>query len=256
MKFMMVLLFSSVAFSQVILIPDQTVDFNRYQKACGKEGYLCTMKYNLEQVRQMETPQFNELVNQLDYSSETFRNDFVSNFFKIAKEESLSLEQIEILQKIIEQLKEFSDQQRQKQFNFVEKQLNELVALVKVNELTELPAEYLIVFQKPVPLSFIKNLKPNYFKMKIFRSSYQSPIDSGETFVAGLCESAQIHPSLQNKKWQIESEKVCGFAEHFSQARKSTGDFMVRHQTGLITAGLVLVGTAILMNNYELKFTF
>ena len=256
MKFILILFFSSVAFSQVILLPDQTIDFKKYQTACSKEGYICTMKYNLGQVEQMETPKFNELINQLDYSSETFRNDFIPNFFRIAKDESLSIEQIEILQKIIDQLKQFSDTQRQKQFTFVENQLGELVTLVKAAELSDLPAEYLIIFKKAVPISFLKNLKPTFFKMKIFKSSFKSPLDSADPFVSGLCDSATIHDSLQNKKWQIESEKVCGFAEHFIQAKKSTGDFMVRNQSGLITAGLVIVGAAILMNNYELKFTF
>ncbi len=256
MKFFFLLFLTQISFAQVLLLPDQTVDFKQYRTSCEKEGYLCTTQFQLQYVKSLETPQFDDFVNQLDYSSDTFKNEFIVKFFKILKEESISVDQIDMMVKIIQQLKEFSDVDKKKQFTLLEQQLNGLIQLIKENQLTELPENYLIVFKTAVPSDFLKYLKPPFFKVKFYNSVFNKVLGEDASFVDGVCKSVQVHPSVINKKWQIESERACGLSEHFSRATKSTGDFVEKHQAGLITTGIVLVGAAILMNNYEIKLTF
>ena len=197
------------------------------------------------------------LLNQLDYSSESFRSQFLVNFYSLLKEESLSLEQAEMLLKILQQTKDFSDTPKQKNFQTLENQLNELIKLVKASELTELTAHYLIVLKKPVAVDFQKKWRSEFFKVKTLKIEFNRTLEvENHPLVQGECEQAEVHPSLQTAKWQIESETRCGFIEHLSAAQTSTAEFMGEHKNALITTGLVLVGAAIFLNQYEVKLNF
>ena len=243
MKILLSILFvSHSTWAQVLLIPDSKIDFEKYRLNCQKEGYTCTMPYFLQKAQQDGSPRFDELLNQLDYSSETFKSQFLSQYYLILKEDSLSLEQAEILLKIIQQLS---------QFERLEKQLEELIGLVKSSEISELTAHYQIVLKKPVSDMFKKNWRPEYFKVKVFNVAFNKSIDNFD-LVDGECEKARLHPSLQVSKWQIDSKKHCGFAEHFAVAT----NIVKENKTGFVATGLILIGAAIFINQYEVKFTF
>lgn len=242
MKFIIAVLFSQMTWAQVLLIPDSKIDFEKYKAHCMKEGYLCTMPFLLQQAQQADAKNFNELLNQLDYSSEKFKADFLSNFYSVLKNDDLSIEQAEMLLKILQQINQFPIQ---------ETQLLELIKLVKASEITELPAHYQIVLKTPVSEEFSKNWRPEFFKVKILNAQFNKTFED-QALVQGECENARLHPSVQNLKWQIDADKLCGFSEHLSVAKEK----IIEHKTGLITTGLVLVGAALFLNQYEVKFAF
>lgn len=242
MKFLFALFFSQMTWAQVLLVPDSKIDFEKYKSHCTKDGYLCTMPFLLQQAQQADSKKFDDLLNQLDYSSQAFRSEFLSNFYSILKNDSLSIEQAEMLLKILQQLNQFQTQ---------ETQLIELIKLVKTSEITELPAHYQIVLKKPVSEDFKKNWRPEFFKVKILNVEFNKTIEN-QALVEGECENARLHASLQNLKWQIDADKLCGFGEHLAVVTEK----IVEHKTGLLTTGLVLVGAAVLFNQYEVKFTF
>ncbi len=266
MKSLIVLMISQVAWGQILLVPDPTVLFDDYKNHCVKVGYVCTMTFALQKAEQMDSPKFNLLINELDYSSELYREQFLSHLFKSIREENLSIDQIEISIKILEKMREFSDAKMQKNYQLVENQLNELLNLVKSNELTELPERFLIILKKPIAINAVKKWSLDQLKFKIDLVDFnRAPFEiklagddkkNGEQLVTGFCDGTVIHPSIQAEKWSIDSDTPCGFAAHFSKMKNSAANMISDNKYTLFTAGLIVVGASIFLSQYEVKFNF
>lgn len=253
---MLTLAWAPFCFSQVLLIPSPDRNFDIYKANCQKQGYTCTTNFFLEQVQKQETPQFDLLIDELDYSSKEFRDGLSDRILKVIKTEMISVEQVEILLKLLEQAQAFTEAKKNKPFQMIEKQLQENLRFVQNEEIKELPAEYLIILKKAVPSKAGQKLQTGFLKMKLEKIKYNRAVSSSDFLVQGDCKNEVLHPIVQNLKWQMDREKACGFTEQIGRVSSTTSDFISKNKTSLMTVGIVAVGAALLLNNYEIQFAF
>lgn len=247
--------------AQVLLVPDSKMEFSNYRQKCKKDGYFCTFDYQLQQIRLRETPLLNQLLENLDYSSEAFRNELAQKSLMILKSEQLSIEQVEILIKVVEQTKNLQLTQNSKALQNIETQMREMLEQVQHEQLNELPAEFLVAFKKPLPLNFLKNKKVFFLKIETSKIEFNKTVKDSQTIetknlVTGDCENALVDTSLQQLKWQIASNQVCSLQQGLSQVQTSTFNFIEKNKNPLLVTGLIVLGAAILMNNYEVTLNF
>lgn len=242
--------------AQVLLVPAKDVGFEKYKEQCTKTGYTCTTNYFLEQIQKQETPLFDSLLNDLDYSSAKFCDELPKRILKILKEEQISIEQVEMLQKLIEQAKEFSGTAALKQLQVIEKQIKDNRQLVQAENNVDLPESFLIVFKTALAVKSEKKFKADLFKLKTIRIEFNQTPETRQDLVMGDCQNEVLHSSIQDLKWQVVREKSCSFSEQFSRVSASTSNFISQNKTSLLVVGALAVGAAVLMHNYEVQFSF
>jgi hypothetical protein len=271
MRFTLIFIFIFIGkqitcFAQTLLVPDQSASFDQYKIHCQKEGYLCTMNEDLRKKQHSENLIFNEFVNRLDYGSEEFKKLFVQDLINILEKEVLSVEQLEICLQIIQQMKVFNfPTQDLKRLNLMEKELQSIYDLIIQNELHDLPAAYFILFEKPIAIEELKKIRITFLKIPVFKSEFNrtlSPtsmrflqLTPNEPLLTGRCETVRPHPSIETLKWQAFHGDTCSFSENFNEISNSTGRFINKNKT-LLTFGAVVLGAALFLNQYEVKWTF
>lgn len=256
LNFGLILILSHTVKAQTLLVPASDLAFEKYKEYCVKPGYICTMNSFYEQLQNQPTPLFDLLLNDLDYSSEKFSNELASRILIILKKEMISIEQVEILSKITSQVKDSMTPQKSKQLLAIEKQLNENIDLIKQENLIDFPESFSIVHKKAVSKKFEKKLNTDFFKTKSEHIHFNRALSSSEFLTTSDCGQEILHPSVQNEKWQVLREKACHFSEQFARASTHTVDFITENKNTLITVGLIAIGAAVLMNNYEVQFSF
>lgn len=256
MKSLFILFLSSFSYAQVLLVPSADRGFETYKTNCEKPGYLCTTSFFLEQAQKQATPQFDLLIDEIDYSAKEFRENLPDRILKVLKSEMISIDQVEILLKLIEQTQIFMDAKKLKTLQAIEKQLQENRSWVQAEESKELPSEFIIVFKKALPLKDLRKFQTSFLKPKLDSVTFNRATSSTEYLAIGDCKSEVMHSSIQNLKWQMDREHTCDFADQFSQVSSSTSNFVSNNKTTLITVGLVAIGAALLLNNYEFEVSF
>ena len=254
MKFLLMLisyLCAHTLHAQVLLLPTTDRNFELYREQCQKEGYLCTTNYLLDQLQKRPTPQFDLLLEELDYSSKEFCNELVTRSLKILRTEMISAEQAEILVKLLNQAKSFVNAQNLKPLQAIEKQLQEDLDLVQRTNLKELPAEFIVVFKKPV-----SRFQSGFLKDKIEKIHFIQSLSTHENLVSGICGNEQVHSAVQDIKWQIDRESSCGFSNQIANLSRSSTSFVKENKNALLVGSLIAVGAVILLNKYEVEVSF
>lgn len=251
-------LFLSVQLShaEVLLVPSADRSFGLYKEACQKNGYTCTMNHHLAELQNQATPQFDLLLQDLDYSSPTFCEELATRILNILKTEMISVEQVEILLKILEQAQNFLTSQKTKPLLAIAKQLRENLQLIKSEEIKDLPAEFLVLFKKALPLATTTKIQTGFLKTKIEKIDFRKVLSSEELLITNTCDNENVHSSIQRIKWQSDRENVCRFSEQWDRVSSSTSHFISENKGTLITVGVIAIGTALLLNNYEVQIAF
>jgi hypothetical protein len=244
------------AIAQILLVPESTTDFENYQKACHKEGYICIMDYQIEIIKKEESKNLNDFLNQLDYSSIEFKKNFIQKVLNLIKSEQLSPDQIEMLAKVITQTKDFLETQERKQLSLIENQIQESLAFVRAHELKEPASQIMMIFKTPLSIKYLKKFKSNLLRLNWIQIDFNKSLLSQNDLIMGSCENSKIDESLENVKWQAYSTQSCGLTAEFSKIQKSSSSFLSENKNTLITTGIVLVGAALFFNKYEVKFNF
>lgn len=242
--------------ADTILVPDLNVSFELYKEHCAKPGYICTTNFNLERIQNQSTPQFDLLLNDLDYLSENFRKDLAGRSLNILKNEMLSVEQIEILLKLLEQAQDFSSGDKIKQLQTIKRQLEETLQLLQNNPLPELTESFFVVFKRPTSEKNFKKIDQQTLRIKAAKIDFNRDSETRLAFVQGQCELAQVHSLFQNEKWLIDSNQNCHFSQTITKAATLTSEFVQEHKTALVITGLAAVGAALLLKNYDVQFSF
>ncbi len=237
--------------AQVLLVPTADRNFDNYLKQCQKEGYICTTTYMLERLVQQPTPQFDLLIEELDYSSKEFCNDLANRTLKILKTEMISIEQAEILIKVVNQAGNFVLPQFLKPLQVIEKQLQEDLDHVQKANLRDLPDEFTVVFKKPVRI-----FKSNFLKEKTEKIKFTQTLTTQENLISGSCGNEKIHSTIQDVKWQIYSEDSCGLSYQLANFSKSSSIFVKENKKAFLIGSVIAIGAVILLNKYEVEFTF
>lgn len=242
--------------AQVLLVPSADRDFEVYNEHCRKEGYFCTTKYFLETLQNSATPQFDLLIEELDYSSAEFCAQLASRSLRILKAEMISVEQVEILIKLLGQAKNFVGSQQVKSLQTIEFQLREHLDLVQKASLKELPAEFIVVFKKPLATHLAGKFQSAFLKEKIEKINFTQTLFSHESLALGNCGNENVHPSIQEIKWQIDHEKACGFSNQVTQISRASSNFIKENKNSLLVGSVIAIGAVLLLNKYEVQVTF
>lgn len=237
--------------AQVLLLPSPDRNFELYHEQCRKEGYLCTTNFLLETLQKRPTPHFDLLIEELDYSSKEFSNELANRALKILRAEMISTEQVEILIKILNQARSFVTTQNLKPLLAIEKQLQEDLDFVENSYLKELPAEFTVVFKKPVA-----KFQSAFLKEKIEKIKFTQTLSTQETLISGTCGNENVHSSIQGMKWQIDLENPCGFSKQIANLSRSSTAFVKENKNALLIGSVVAVGAVLLLNKYEVEVSF
>lgn len=242
--------------AQVLLLPTADRHFELYREQCQKEGYLCTTNFLLDTLQKLPTPQFDLLLEELDYSSKEYCNGLTKRVLNILKTEMISIEQVEILIKLLGQAKSFVASQNLKSLQAIEVQLQEDLALVQKVNLKELPAEFIVVFKKPLPLNLHSKFRSTFLKEKSERIKFTQALLQQENLVSGACGNENIHSSVQDVKWQIDHENTCGFSSQVVNLSRSSANFVKENKNSLLIGSVLAISAVLLMNKYEVEFSF
>ncbi len=252
--------------AQILLVPDQQISYEKYLEKCHLSNYKCTMSFDLETVQNKSTPLFDQLIEKLDYLSEEFQTSFTNQIIPILNSEALSFDQIEIVLKIIGQIKN-SNQNKivLKKLNLIESELNSLYDFSQKNELKELNAAFVILFKKAVDPTSFQKVKTLFLKVPLFYSRFNNLLSQqdssknltlkNEPLMTGHCENAKLLPQIENLKWQAVENEDCHFFQTINPFSSTAENRFIQPKNLLVT-GAVLLGAALLLNQYEVKFEF
>ena len=265
MIFILLSLFVSgqVSLADVVLIPHPRSSFAAYRESCEKASYICSDKYFIDIYYQKETPQFDELINSIDLSSTVWVQTFSKSLTKILQAEMISEVQLEMVLKLVAQVKEIVSNKNQ--ISMLEAELKRIKDyLAKTTESS--PSENFIIFFKRkmtekdflVFKSTLVNIPAvwlHYSSMpKMFSAQSRLPKNS-EDLLSGRCETAQLNKNLNLTGWQAYTSESCSLTEDFSAVSKTVTTHITENKKWWI-AGAVVVGAAILLNRYDLQFQF
>lgn len=252
-------------FSQatVLLLPDTNISFSSYQEKCIKGGYQCTYNYLQNWVVSQPTPLFDNFINSVDLSTSQFRQTALSQLQNILMEEMISEDQLDLILVFIKQLRE--ENNLNNKISLLEKSLLQTKELLQnTKPLNQLDYEYyIIVMKKPIPKSNIKKLSMSLLRLPYYEINFRqfpqlikkNKSLASENLVQGFCEKAQVHELVQSENWQIQHEKSCSFNEQIRTMTSATSAKIIENKNWILT-GALLIGAAVLMSQYEVKFQF
>ncbi len=258
------LLFSGFFSSaDVILLPEKNVPFSVYRAACEKPGYVCTDKYFFDQITTKETVQFDELVNLIDLSSSVYLQSFTKNLTLVLQKEILSEEQLEMAIRLTSQIKELIANKNQ--ISLLETELKQMKEFLEKSAPPGQVSSFVVLFKRKVSEEDFKKLKSTMIKFSAVRLDFASlPVDIStrqkqsaktEALLNGACEKAQLNSAITLVGWQPYSSERCSLAESLSVASKSVTTSFIENKKWWVT-GAVIIGAAILLNQYEVQFQF
>ncbi|MBC7741964.1 MAG: hypothetical protein H7061_07195 [Bdellovibrionaceae bacterium] len=251
------------SFADMLLVPEQAATFNLYQAACLRPGYLCTNLYTLDQNVKKETPLFDELINSVDLSSKIYLQKFNKDFLNILQKEMLSEDQLELTLKLISQVKDLIENKNQ--LASIENDLKAVKEVLSKAPDVSQSERFVIFFKKPVAESDFKKIKTTLLKMPAVVVQFnQVPQDFNTRqalrpvaipVLTGQCEKAELAKELIVTAWQPYHAQNCSLTESFSAATMAIGSTMSQNKKWLIT-GALIIGAALLLNQYEVQFQF
>lgn len=259
-----IFLFSGIfAKADVLLLPEQNVAFTTYREACEKPGYKCTDTYFYEQINQKETPHFDELINAIDLASNVYVQAFAKNLAQVLQKEMLSEDQLEMAIRLTSQVKEQIN--NKSQISLLETELKQTKEVLERAPLVAVAESFVIFFKRKISTSDFKKIKPvltqfpvvyfNFSSIPLESATRQKVLVTPEAILTGECESARLNPLLNITSWQPLAASRCSLTESFSVATQSVGTSLVENKKWWIT-GAVVIGAAILLNQYEVQFQF
>ncbi|MBC7464685.1 MAG: hypothetical protein H7256_01720 [Bdellovibrio sp.] len=255
---------TNTVFAETILVPDSSVSFEDYSAKCRIEGYTCTQKFFYDEQLQKPTPQFDALIDSIDLSDKNFVLTLPKNVQNILQKEMVSIEQLEMMMRLLEQTHDQSkDLKAVKQLMDELKYVQSSLPTDKNFNLNQ--EKFVIFFKKVFTAEAFKQVKKSYLNLPYTDVSFNSiPVFSAtkgksfaarENLVTGVCENAAINGNVNLSQWKVMSEKSCGWSEGFN---KSTSGITstIKENKGWFITGAVLIGAAILASQYEVKFQF
>ena len=221
---------------------------------CVGEGYICTQKFFFEQASSKPTPLFDQLIDSIDLTDKNYVSQLPTAIKNVLQAEMISTEQLEMLARLLEQVQnETKDTQGVKQL------LNEVTyiqnTLVSAKNADLNQEKFVIFFKKAFTISDFNKIKKSYLHLPSVEIAYNTLPNTSENLITGICENAHLNEQMQVTSWKVMSEKTCSWSESFG---KSTAGFTstIKENKGWIITGAVLIGAAILVNQYEVKFQF
>lgn len=249
----LLLSYNSLSYSKTLLLPEPNYDFNIYLAKCQKEGFICTHDYFLSEALNKPTPQFDVLINSIDLSSDIFIQNFSKKIALIINTEMISLDQLDMILKLIEQVKPLLVNKIQ--IEFIESELIYLKNTLLESPNMSVHNEFVIVFKKPVSPSFFKKLKTILVKPFSLLIQYDKVPQTANSLFSGDCETAKINEAITIEHWQTLSIKSCSISESIKNTTNHLINKVDENKNSLLL-GALAVGAILYLNKYEISFQF
>lgn len=258
-SFLFALLSNDTIFAQTLIIPDSTVSAETYAEKCELEGYLCIGTFQFKNIVVEETPLFDSFIDSLDLSSKTFLATLPKKIQSILQDEVISTDQLEMLVRLLEQTQTEQSRMLLNELNFVTKLIQKEQRVVNFNQ------DFVVFFKVPMKKANLQKIKKSLIAFPYHEVTYNREIlrklttskqtELADYLVTGSCENAVTSVANDSVKWKILSEKSCGWSKSLTQ---TTGTIYktAKQNKGWIATGALLIGAALLANQYEVKFEF
>lgn len=242
----LLLILATKSHAGTLLLPEPHYDYEAYIAKCQKEGFICTTEFFLTDFQKKPTPQFDAFIDSIDLNSDLFIQNFSKNLSSIIKNEMISEEQLNMLLKLIEQVKTLLA--NNKQLELIESDLLYFRKAIETDFLKTFPDQFIILFKKPLSVSQFKKLNPVFIRPIHTIIHYDQVPQSQTPLFTGLCENVKISELLQLEKWQVLHSKSCSFSETISQG--------VSENKNKLIWGAVALGALLYLSKYEISLQF
>lgn len=255
--------FKQISWSQTMLVPAQGVDFKTYQSKCHATPYQCTFEYFLNETVQAPTPQFDNFLDQIDYSSLKVTKDLILKILKILENEAISIDQVDQFLRLIENYKNLSTENNQ--LKLIEDDLKKIKTILEKNyEYSN--DNFFIVFKKPIPMSILSQFKKNFLNFPVIHvqfNYYPSRVQMRSlanekpiSLLTGSCENIKMTEALLFENWLAFENKTCSWSKKMSELTTNTTD-LIKNNYPLITGVALAIGAGLILSNqYEVSFQF
>ncbi len=250
---------NTFAYAQTLLIPDATVSVENYFEKCELEGYVCMGNFQFKKIISEPTPQFDSLLDSLDLSNRIFLSSLPKKIQSILQDESISTEQLEMLVRLLEQTQTEQSRLLLNELNFVTKLIQKEHRIVNFNQ------DFIVFFKVPMKKDNLLKMKKSLLALPYYEVSFNKEIqkttsmgkqiETADYLVTGSCENAVTSVDTNSIKWKILSEKSCGWTKNLVETT-ATVYKKAQQNTGWIATSAIIIGAALLVNQYEVKFEF
>lgn len=250
--------------AQVLLVPDSKISFDEYQSQCQQSGFICISSYFQNWVQQKPTNKFDHLVQNMDLTSNQFNQQSLKQVQEILKTEMLNLDQLEQIIILVNQMKE--EKIINSKATLLEKSLLGLKDILSSTQKLSLSEQehYYLVMKKAVSKKDFLKLKSIMLQIPFYEIFYNKvPValtakatvaaETAPSLVIDHCEKAIVDEVIQGARLQVANHKTCSFNEQIAKVTTAVSTKITENRHWLIT-GAILVGTAILMSQYEVSF--
>ena len=258
------LMTSYSAVAQTLLVPDESIHASDYTEKCQREGYTCIQNFLLTQKIHEPTPLFDTLMDTMDLNEQNFLSSLPKQVQKIIESESVSLEQLEMLVRLLEQADTRNSLRLLNELKFI------VSAIPTDKKVSPLDGDYILFFKTPLSKKEFHSIKKSYLDIPYFtmtfnrlpqrqstktlNQSYSQKENFSEYLVKGTCQTATILFEVGTESWKILSEKSCGWS---SGLASTLGLFTtLKENKHWIITGALVIGAAVLANQYEVQFQF
>ena len=245
--------------AQTVLIPDSTVTSEAYFKKCQLDGYICVQNFQIQTLQKKATPQFDAFIDSIDLGNKTFLTGMTKQIQQILKQEPISIEQVNMFIRLLEQAETVQSQLLVNELKFV------LGALKSERKFTLTKEPFIIFFKTPLSLANFTKMKKSVLELPFYaidfnqEPSLQKTTDKTnsptEYFVTGQCDAAKPSADFEGSKWQIMSEQSCGWSKSFSDSSKTVYKKLDQNKHWILTGALV-IGAAILASQYDVQLQY
>lgn len=253
----MTLAFSTSLQAQTLLVPHPAVPFETYAAKCHTDGYICTQDYFKQKIFTDKSVAFEQFIESIDLYSENYRKSLFKKVHQLISEEQLSLDQVDLILKIIVKSETFEKNTSLTQIK------NELIDLN--NDLQNLiedrtDFEFFILFKKALSKDQYNRIKYKIrFSLVTKITPYLTPgnaLLNAAPLVAGFCETAKYNSVLKDKiHYTPLFESECALSNTLTTSKTNSSFKFKDYQTPLIytAAGLLLIS---FFNQYKVDVTF
>jgi len=244
--------------AQVILVPSKDMSLDTYLQKCKMEGYQCTQDHLKKIVTTSQSEKFDQFIETLDLYSTDYRKNLLIKVKGLLETENLSLEQAELLVKVITR---FESIDRNIALSQIKNEIKELSFDVQNVFEEKSDSETYVLFHKFLTKKQYQALKYKQKYTKTIKiTPFTEPMNATETqptyLVQGNCDNYDYSPILKadpTLRYTAAFQNDCGNTQSYT-AQASTFKWNDYQKPLIYTAAAILaIG---LLSQYQVEITY
>lgn len=254
---LMLTLNAQLIFADIIIVPAKEVSLDQFLERCHKNGYICSHDFMTEKLILTSTPQFNQLIENLDLLDENQRKKLHTEAFNILKNELINLEQLNAMIQIAE--KALSIEKTPK-LDFLYKELSDVHQSMTNQTEKENEDVIYVVFKKRLTAVQFDKIKYKIQNYKYYKVDPYQIVEKNQPevlFVSGSCQKKYVSPMITT---DLNTHQIyplfkndCSSDFNFHSTVKSAAEFTETHQKTILWS-LAAIGAAFFLKNYDVEF--